>query len=294
MSRPVLRYSIVTPARNEAENLMRLAASIEAQVVPPEHWVVVVNGSIDATADEAHRLAERDGRIHVLELDAGDGLDRGGGVVRALTAGLAALPAAPDILVNLDADLSFEPDYFERILAAFAANPRLGITSGSAYEEHEGVWRQRHMTSGSVWGASRAYRWACLQDVLPLESRMGWDGIDALKANLFGWDTELLADLPFRHHRIEGTREGTRIRAWAAQGVAAHYMGYRFAYLVARTLRYALKEPAALAMISGFVEAAVTRSARCEDVRVREALRRRQRLRDLPRRACESLGRSAT
>ena len=37
----------------------------------------------------------------------------------------------PDVVVNVDADVSFEPDYFERLLDAFAADPALGIASGS-------------------------------------------------------------------------------------------------------------------------------------------------------------------
>ena len=67
----------------------------------------------------------------------------------------------------------------------------------------------------------------------PLEERMGWDGIDELRAELRGWRTRALRDLPFRHHRPEGARDGARRSAYAAQGRAAHYMGYRPSYLVA-------------------------------------------------------------
>ena len=48
------------------------------------------------------------------------------------------------------------------------------------------------MTGSTVWGATRAYRWECLQRVLPLEERLGWDGIDEFKANALGWRTETL------------------------------------------------------------------------------------------------------
>ena len=39
---------------------------------------------------------------------------------------------------------------------------------------------------------------------------MGWDGIDAYKAALAGWSTRTIEDLPFRHHRKEGERDGAR------------------------------------------------------------------------------------
>ena len=54
---------------------------------------------------------------------------RGGAIVRAFHAGLEALAGEADVVANLDADVSFEPDFFARLLAAFAGDPRLGIAS---------------------------------------------------------------------------------------------------------------------------------------------------------------------
>lgn len=293
MSPRRLTYAVITPARNEAESLPRLAEAVAAQTLLPETWVVVDNGSTDATRDVAADLAARCSWMILIEAPASAGIERGGNVVRAFHVGLAALPSEPAVVVKLDADVSFAPDYFERLLIAFEEHERLGMASGSAHELRNGEWRQRQMTAGSLWGASRAYRWDCLQAVLPLEERMGWDGIDALKANLNGWETRIVPGLPFRHHRVEGERDGLRVRAWAAQGRASHYMGYRVSYLVARSLHYARREPAALAMLAGYLHAATAREPRCEDELVRTSLRSRQRLRRLPARALEALGRRA-
>jgi hypothetical protein len=186
--------------------------------------------------------------------------------------------------------VSFEPEYFERLLGSFAADERLGIASGTLLELHRDDWRARHQTGTTVWGASRAYRWDCLQDVLPLEERLGWDGIDEFKANVRGWRTATLPEPSFRHHRPEGQRDGGRYRARAAQGAASHYVGYRPSYVVTRALFNALRDPAALAMIGGFAVAAARREPRFPDARVIEYVRRGQRLRNLPRRRLEALG----
>ena len=69
---------------------------------------------------------------------------------------------SPEIIVKLDADVSFESDYFEQLLAAFESEPRLGIASGVCYELERGVWTARHVTGDHVRGATRAYRKACL------------------------------------------------------------------------------------------------------------------------------------
>ena len=294
MSGAQLTYAVITPARNEADDLPRLAGSLTEQTVLPRSWIIVDDGSTDETRDLASGLAASHDWTVLVETSASPSTQRGGKVVRAFLTGLAALPSEPDVVIKVDADVSFPSDYFERLLAAFARDDRLGMASGSGYELKNGVWRERHMTAGSLWGAARAYRWACLQDVLPLEERMGWDGIDALKANLHGWETRLLSDLSFRHHRIEGERDGRRIGSWATQGRGAHYMGYRPLYLVLRSLNYSRGEGAALFMIVGYVQAAIARQERCDDELVMATLRRRQRLRDVPTRALEALGRRAT
>ncbi|HET8952338.1 MAG TPA: hypothetical protein VFN44_17580, partial [Solirubrobacteraceae bacterium] len=197
----------------------------------------------------------------------------------------------PPFVVSMDADISFEPDFFERLLGEFAADERLGIASGSGWEISNGVWKQRHLTGSTVWGAARAYRRACLEDVLPFEERLGWDGIDEFKANARGWTTRTVVDIPFHHHRPEGARDGSwRMRV--DQGKAAHYVGYRPWYLALRALHHARRQPSALALLWGYVSV-VGRSDRLPDPAARAYVRRQQSLRNVPLRAREVLGRRA-
>ena len=286
-----MSYAVITPVRDEADNLPRLAEALVCQTERPVAWLIADNGSTDDTAVVAAELAREHDWIRLVDLPGEPGLVRGGPIASAFEAGLEALAQPVDVVVKLDADVSAEPDYFSRLLAQFAADASLGMASGSCYERENGSWRQRHVTGTSVWGASRAYRWACLREVLPLERSMGWDGIDELKANLRGWRTATFTDLPFRHHRREGERDGKRRAGWAAQGRAAYYMGYRASYLVLRSLYQATRDPAALAMISAYGSAAARREPRCADPRVRAYLRRRQSLRSMPVRLREALGR---
>jgi hypothetical protein len=280
-----LSYAVVTPARDESESLARLARSLVRQTIPPEAWVIVDNGSTDATRKRVDELATEHPWIRVLSIPGESSPTRGAPIVRAFHAGLATLDHVPDVVVKLDADLSMGPDYFARLLAAFASDPSLGIASGSAYELDGRAWRQIVTTRTSVWGAARAYRRECLEDVTPLEEHMGWDGIDELKARMRGWNTKTLLDLPFQHHRREGERDGARgIRGWAARGRAAHYMGYRPWYLILRSLYHATGDPAAIAMVWGYTAAAAVRGPVCSDMEVRRFLRSEQTLRSLPTR----------
>ena len=286
-----LRYAAVTPARNEAANLPRLAESLAAQELLPAAWVIVDNGSTDETLSYARSLERRYGWVVVVDQVGEPVATRGAPVARAFMAGLAALPAGLDVVVKLDADVSFDERYFRRLLDEFRRDPELGIAGGTCYELEGEEWVPRHVTAGKVRGATRAYRWSCLQDVLPLEERSGWDGIDELRAHAAGWRTASFADLRFLHHRRLGARDAKHLRQRLDHGRSAHYMGYRFPYLVARSLFRAYRDPAALAMIAGYLYAAAAREPRLPDVAAREHARRGQRLRELPRRVGEALGR---
>jgi biofilm PGA synthesis N-glycosyltransferase PgaC len=289
---PLQSYAVVTPVRDEVENLSRLAECLREQTLRPETWVIVDTGSDDGTLALAASLANGHDWITVRSLAAnGARAERGPPIVRAFHEGLKALEHRPDVLVKLDADVSIGPSYFERLLDGFRAEPKLGIAGGSAYEEEDGMWRRRHMTRTSVWGAARAYRRACLEDVLPLEERMGWDSIDEFKANVHGWRTRTFLDLPFRHHRREGGRELDRRSVWSTQGRLAYYLGYRPSYLVVRSLFRTLREPAALAMLPTYAGQLVRRQPRYPDRDVRAYLRDQQRARRLWTTAQEALGR---
>jgi glycosyltransferase involved in cell wall biosynthesis len=283
-----LSYAVVTPARNERANLERLARALAAQEQLPERWMIVDDGSDDGTRELADELAARHEWIWVTSTDgAGGRLSDGRREGRALESfryGVRALARVPEIVVKVDADTSFDPDYFRRLVAAFAAEPELGIAGGACYEMERGQWVRQKVALTHPRGASRAYRAACLEAVMSLEPRMGWDGLDEAKAALAGYRSRTLLDLGFRHHRVTGAREKGQLHHGTAQGRAAWYMGYRPSYVLLRTLYRFPREPGAVGMVLGYVAAGLARQPRCPEPDVVRFVRRSQRMTALVRR----------
>lgn len=286
------RYAVLTPARNEAARLPRLARSLAEQTVPPALWLILENGSSDDTLAVAATLERTYPFARVFQVPASPTRPvRGGPIVRAMHAGIEQLrDGGYDFVMKVDADITWDAHYAERLLTEFANDPSLGVASGSCFEEHDGEWRQQHMTGGMVWCAARAYRARCLQDVTPFEERFGWDGIDIAKARLRGWRTHTFTDLPFWHHRTEGERDGTPSASWINQGRGCYFLGYRPSYVALRALGRARREPRALSMIWGYLSEALKRGPRYHDREVVEFLRKEQRARHLLQRARESVG----
>ena len=261
-----------------------------AQTLRPAAWLIVDTESSDETLVVAEEMAAEQPWVVVRQLRLGGAVMRGGPIVRAFHFALESLPAECDIIVKVDADTSFEPDYFDRLVAEFELDARLGIAGGTGYEQQsDGAWRQRHGTGSGVWGASRAYRRVCLDELLPLEERMGWDTIDLVGAEVRGWSTRAIADLPFRHHRREGERDPSRFSAYLKVGEAAHYMGYRLSYLAIRTVFRAVRDPVAIGIPFGYLAATLRRERRRADVAIRDSVREQQRLSRLHLRAREAL-----
>jgi biofilm PGA synthesis N-glycosyltransferase PgaC len=283
----MLSYAIVTPARNECENLKRLAASVVAQDHRPAWWMIVDDGSDDGMDVVAAELSQRHRWIQVV----GTGRDaaglahgrRQGRDLLAFRRGLKALPAPVDVFVKVDADTSFEGDYFARLLERFAEQPDLGIGGGACYELTDGRWERMKVAGSHPRGASRAYRWALLDDVFALEPELGWDGVDEVMAELRGYRTAGFTDFGFRHHRKVGERDG-RLRAGAALGRQAWYMGYRPSYLLLRALYRARENAASLAMVGGYAWAAASGAPQCPHPEVTDRIRQGQRLRIVARR----------
>jgi glycosyltransferase involved in cell wall biosynthesis len=280
-------YAIVTPARNERDNLQRVADSIVAQEHRPAWWAIVDDGSDDGMDAIARDLAGR--HEWIIVVGTGEGANdlakgrRCGRDLLAFRRGVSALPDPVDVFVKVDADTSFEPDYFARLLERFDEQPDLGIAGGSCYEVVDGSWERIKVSGSHPRGASRAYRWALLDDVFALEPELGWDGVDEVMAELRGYRTTGFLDLGFRHHRKVGERDG-RLRAGSALGRQAWYMGYRPSYLMLRALYRARENAAALAMVWGYASAAVSGAPQCPIPTVTSRVRERQRLRVVMRR----------
>jgi glycosyltransferase involved in cell wall biosynthesis len=227
MSKNNLEYVLITPARNEEAYIEKTIKSVISQTILPKKWVIVSDGSTDRTDEIIANYLSDYGFIQLLRRE-GDNQRNFGSQVRAINAGYEKMQGIDYVFIgNLDADVSFQPDYFEIILKRFEKRPSLGLAGGSIYEERDGkfIARQLNRTS-SVAHAIQLFRRSCYEDIggyLTLKYG-GPDWHAEVTARMKNWEVQSFTDLSVYHHKPTLTAEG-KLKGGFRQGRMDYSLG---------------------------------------------------------------------
>jgi glycosyltransferase involved in cell wall biosynthesis len=275
-------YAVITPLRDEARHLPRLAAALEAQQLRPRRWVIVDDGSTDGTRELARELERRHDWILAVDAGARHERARGAPIVEAFNTGLRQLDREHEFVVKLDGDLYLPPHYFAWVADTFAADSRAGIVGGTVLIHDGERWVLDKVSAHHVHGVAKAYRSACLKQMGGLRASMGWDGIDDYAARARGWRSRVLSELTILHYDQRGAKQ----RWWKSrfeEGRGAHYMGYRPGFLTLRAAYRGLVERpplvGGLLLAAGYVWGHLRGLPQVPDPAARKLLRDEQRAR---------------
>lgn len=114
---------VIIPTYNEVENVTRITSRVRA-AVPEAHILVADDNSPDGTGKVADELAAADDHLHVLHRKGKEGLGA------AYLAGFRwGIEHGYDVLVEMDADGSHQPEQLPRLLTALSGGADLVLGS---------------------------------------------------------------------------------------------------------------------------------------------------------------------
>jgi glycosyltransferase involved in cell wall biosynthesis len=238
MHAPILTYVVVTPARNEAKFIELTLKSMLAQSLCPLKWVIVSDGSTDGTDEIVTKYVADTPWLELIRMPERRERDFAGKVY-AFNAGLARMTGLKyDVVVSLDADISFDPDYFLMLLGKLAADPHLGLV-GTPFQDSGQMYDYRFVSIEHVSGACQVFRRECFESIggyLPVKGG-SIDHIAVISARMKGWKTRTFTEKICLHHRPMGTAGEGVMRSRFKMGVKDYSIGNHPIWECFRTVR---------------------------------------------------------
>jgi biofilm PGA synthesis N-glycosyltransferase PgaC len=262
-----MRYVLITSARNEGSFIERTIQAVIVQSRRPERWVIVDDGSTDRTAEIVESYLGRYPWIELLRRP--NRTDRSfAGKAHAVNAALQHVASLQfEVIGNLDADVSFGPDYMAFVMEKFAMDPELGVAGTPFTEEGYDSTRDSFEGENYVAGPCQLFRYTCFQQIggyVPNRAG-GVDWIAVMTARMQGWKVRSFPEKRFHHHRPMGTAEKGKLSALFTYGQKDYYLGGSPVWQLFRVAYRVTKKPfvtGGFALLFGYCWAALRRMER--------------------------------
>jgi len=260
------QYVLLTPVKNEESTIGITIDSVVRQSVLPTEWIIVSDGSTDQTDSIVEAAARTDPWIRLIQLPIRQTRSFSA-VVHATETGVKSLKSTEyKYLGLLDADVRFDPNYFEQLVERFEQNPLLGLAGGMVVDIGTSK-NHRPRNVQDVPGAVQFFRRTCFDSLGGLLAipEGGWDALTCAKARMNGFETKLVPELVVDHLKPRNVSEGGVIRRKCQLGVRDYALGYHPLFELAKCMGRTTETPfivGAIARFIGFCTAEVRRQPR--------------------------------
>ena len=291
MSRQRPAYALISPCFNEAQYIHDAIPSILQQTYPPTHWVIVDDGSTDASPLIMKEYSSEHPWITILSLPTRERRNVGAGAARAINVGLASLAINQYEYIGVfDLDIVLPPAYYERVIQVMSVDQRLGSFTGKPYRYIQSTSSSKDDTlipetigDDISVGATKFYRTECLEDIGGITEQFMWDVIDCHMARIRGWKVKSSDEeaLRFIHLRPMGSSDNSLWTGRMRHGEALYYIGASPVFAIASAVSRLKQKPvliSSLGIIAGYLSAAIRRGPRYQDREFRQFLRKYHRL----------------
>jgi poly-beta-1,6-N-acetyl-D-glucosamine synthase len=239
-----LSYVLITPARNEEDNIGRTIQAMISQTVLPRKWVIVSDGSTDRTDEIVQGFLADYPWIEFVRMP--EHRDRQfAAKVHCFNAGYEKLKGLDwQIVGNLDADISFDKDYFAFLMEKFAEDSKLGV-GGTPFVEEGKHYNYKFTNIEHVSGACQLFRRECFTEIggyIPIKGG-GIDWVAVTTARMKGWKTRTFTEKTCEHHRKMGTGNASPIMIWFKQGMKDYVLGNHPFWEIFRSCYQMTKRP---------------------------------------------------
>ncbi len=208
--------------------------SLVCQTLLPKKVIIVNDNSSDKTEIISQAFSKKYRWIKTITIRSSAIHIPGSKVINAFYKGLDSLDDEYDIICKFDADIILPPNYLENIAALFNSNSKIGVAGGLAYIEKDGEWIYETISSKNhVRGPFKAYKKKCFEAIGGLKKSIGWDNIDTLLAQYYGWVIATDKSLMVKHLKPTGNTYHKNSKYLRGEALYKMRMGMSLTFLSA-------------------------------------------------------------
>lgn len=244
------QYIVITPCKNEEDNLPELVQSLIKQSITPALWTIVDDGSIDKTPEIINEIKKEYKWIQSICLEESP---------RDLTIHISKIVKIGfdfamnycnehninyDFIVFLDSDMIIcDNEFIEKLITEFKNDEHLGIASGDIQiKDISGNLVGGKGRSNSISGGEMMCRRECVEDFAGVPLTYAWDSVMRAKAIIKGWKTKRFHEIKIIQSRKTSSAEGLK-KGFYIRGTSDYYLNYNPAVVIGKAMGYCLKKP---------------------------------------------------
>lgn len=251
------KYVLITPARNEEAYIEKTIRAVSAQTILPLKWVIVSDRSTDRTDDIIKAYAAKYPFIEFDRIDNHNQWDFSSKVT-AINSGLRSLVNLDYEFIGIvDADITFECNYYEQVLMKFKENERLGIAGGMIHELSGGKFKALKYNLNSVAGAVQLFKRNCFEKIggyIPLQTG-GIDAVAEVMSRMNGWQVRSFPEICAYHQRKIGVTRGNILTSKLRYGRRDYLIGTHPFFMLLKSINRFQEKPyilSGLLMMCGY------------------------------------------
>lgn len=269
-------YILLTPAKDEAENLPFVLRSVIAQSIRPRVWLIVDDGSTDGTpeiirdAEKEHKWIKsirlpqhpRDITFHYSYV-CKVGFDE-------LISYCFENKIEYQYIGLLDADTEVSENFFESLINAMEEDASLGIVSGGIHHKVNGKLKFNDSNENLPAGTGRLWRKECFFQTDGYIVEPAPDSISNVKAMLRGWNVKKFKDIVAVERRMTSSAEGL-LKGYKIRGFCAYYLNKHPLLVLLGSISYCTKKPyyTGLIYLYGYITEWFKKSPKINDPEIR-------------------------
>lgn len=238
-------YILITAAHNEQDYIEKTIKSVINQKLKPVEWIIVNDASNDKTEEIVRNYLPNYSFIKLINNLQSDGRNFASKVF-ALNLGLKNIShKGYNYLGILDADVSFEPDFYEKLISELENEQNLGIVGGIYFDIINEKKKFIKPVPYSIRGATQFFRRKCFEDIgglIPLKYG-GEDALSCYAARMCGWQLKNIRSAVVLHHRQTGKAEPNIFIKRFKDGIMEFSLGYHPLFQTLKCLRRVFHKP---------------------------------------------------